>query len=135
MTRELSFTPRTGLSRPLGGLAALVYPVVLVALAIRTGFGRDAGLDELAASFLAALFVLIAEPTAWIFSFDFIDAGRFTILFVGGLTSLPLWYLAGSALAAASNRWTDWVRRYTFVCLAWTVLNLVVFSVVAWLAG
>ncbi len=136
VTRELSFsTRRTGLPRVPGGLAGLVYPIFLVTVAIQTGFRHDGELTDLAASFLAALLLLIAVPTAWLFSFDFIVAGRFTIIFVGALTSFPLWYLAGRALASGSGRWSEWIRRYVALCIAWTALNLLGFFIVASLFG
>ena len=135
MSQDLSFTTnRRTVSRPLGGVAALSYPVFLVALAVSTGF-RRAGDNADLAPFLAALLLLIAEPTAWIFSFDFVDPDRFTIIFVGGLTSFPLWYMAGSAVAARTERWQRWVSRYVLICVLWTLGNLVFFVLVAWLFG
>ena len=118
-----------------GGLAGLVYPIFLVTVAIQTGFRHAGELNDLAASFLAALMLLVAEPTAWLFSFDFIEAGRFTIIFVGALTSFTLWYLAGSALADRSDRWSQWIRRYVALCIAWTALNLLGFFLVASFLG
>ena len=133
MSQDLSFTTnRRTVSRPLGGVVALSYPVFLVALAVSTGF-RRAGDGELASSYLAALLLLIAEPTAWIFSFDFVDPDRFTIIFVGALTSFPIWYMAGSAIAARTERWRRWVSTYLLICVLWTLLNLVFFVLVAWL--
>ena len=136
VTGELSFsTRRVGLPRVTGGLAALTFPILLVALAVQTGFNREGETADLAAAFLSAILVLVAEPVAWLFAFDFVDAGRFTIVFVGALTSLPLWYLAGSAVAGRSSDWAMWTRRYVGLCLGWTTLNLVGFFVVASLAG
>ena len=111
------------------------YPILLIALALGTGFRKTGDYADLAASFLAALLLLIAEPTAWLFAFDFVDPDRFTILFVGALTSLPLWYLVGSAVAARSERWVVFVRRYTLVCVGWTLFNIVMFITIAWLFG
>ena len=123
------------LSRLLGGLSALVYPTLLVVLALATGFRRTGDYADLAVSFLAVLLLLIALPTAWIFSLEFIDPDRFTILFVGSLTSFPLWYLVGSAVAARMQRWSRWVSRYLLLCVLWTLSNLVIVILVAWLAG
>ncbi|MFQ5553757.1 MAG: hypothetical protein ACE5GC_00125 [Acidimicrobiia bacterium] len=136
MTGELSFsTRRVGLPRVTGGMAALTFPLLLVVLAVHTGFNQDGGSADLAAAFLSAILLLVAEPVAWLFAFDFVDAGRFTIIFVGALTSFPLWYLVGSAIAARSAGWVVWTRRYVGLCLGWTALNLVGFFVLASLAG
>ena len=136
MRQDLSFTAnRRTVSRSLGGIAALAYPVFLVSVALATGFRKGGDYADLAASFLAALLFLIAAPTAWIFSFDFVDPDRFTIVFVGALTSFPLWYMAGSAIAARTEHWSSWLRRYALVCVGWTLFNLVLFVVFAWLWG
>lgn len=136
MSQELSFTTdRRALSRRLGGVAALTYPLVLVALALRTGFRQAGDVTGFAASFLAALLILLAQPTMWLFSFDFIDPDRLTILVVGGLTSFPLWYLGGAALAARTPRWPLWLKRYAIACAVWTAINLTVFFFLAWLAA
>ena len=136
MGQDLSFTTnRRTVSRHLGGVAALSCPVLLIALALGTGFRKTGDYGDLAASFLAALLLLVAEPTAWLFAFDFVDPDRFTIVFVGALTSLPLWYLAGTALAARTERWVVFARRYVLLCVGWTMLNIVVFVLVAWLFG
>lgn len=123
------------MSRKLAGVAALSFPVVLIVLAVNAGFRHDGDYADFAASFVATLLLLIAEPTAWLFSFDFIDAGRFTIIFVGALTSLPLWFLVGWGLTADSPGWPVWIRRYVIVCLGWTVLNLAVIFLVSALVG
>lgn len=134
MSQDLSFaTSRRSLPRSLGGVAALSYPAVLVALALSTGFRSGGDYADLASSFLAALLLLIALPTAWIFSFDFVDPDRFTIVFVGAITSLPLWYMAGSAVAARTEHWRRWLSRYVLTCVGWTAFNLVTFVVIAWL--
>jgi hypothetical protein len=136
VTAGLSFhTRHAGLPRVAGGLAALTFPTMLVVLAIGTGFRRTGDFSDIAVAFLAAFLLLVAEPTAWLFSFDFLDADRFTIVFVGALTSFPLWYLAGSALAARAERWKVWVWRYTVACVGWTALNMVVFIAAAALFG
>ncbi len=136
MVQDLSFTSnRRTLSRSLGGVAALAYPLLLIAMALGTGFRKGGDYADLAASFLAALLFLVAAPTAWIFSFDFVDPDRFTIVFVGALTSLPLWYMAGSALAARTELWLRWLTRYVLICVTWTLGNLALFVVFAWLLG
>ena len=136
MRQDLSFTAnRQTISRSVGGITALAYPLFLVAMALGTGFRRGGDYADLAASFLAALLFLVAAPTAWIFSFDFVDPDRFTIVFVGALTSFPLWYMAGSILAARVEHWSTWLRRYALVCVGWTLANLVIFVLLAWLFG
>jgi hypothetical protein len=123
---DLIFTNRkTGLPRPIGGAAALTYPLGLTVIAVNQGFGRDSPAG-IATAFLAAILLLMATPTAWIFVFDFIDVSPFTAVAVGVCTSLPLWYLAGAALADASGSWGQWSRRYVTLATLWTALNLLV---------
>lgn len=136
MRQDLSFTTdRKTVSRVLGGTAALTYPLLLVGVALGTGFRKGGDYSDLAASFLAALLFLVAAPTAWIFSFDFVDPDRFTIVFVGSLTSFPLWFMAGSAVARRTHAWARWLFRYSLICVGWTVANIVFFVVLAWLFG
>ncbi len=132
MSRELSFaTRRRNVSRVGAGVAALSYPTALVVMTLATGFRRLGDLTDLAASFLASLLFLIAAPTAWVFSFEFIDVSRFTVLAVGILTSYPLWYLLGARLAVDVDHWAVWVRRYAAACVAWTTSVLVVVALLA----
>ena len=114
---------------------ALSYPVVTVAMALAVG-PREAGdLQDVASSFIAALMLVIALPTTWFLSFDFIEVSRTTVVIFGAVTSLPLWYVFGTALAVRSETWVRWFRRYTTVALLWTLANLAVLAVVAALTG
>lgn len=115
----------------MGGLFALVYPALLVLLSVSVGFRRAGELTDLAVSFIAALLFLIAAPTSWVFAFPFIEVTRFTILFVGVLTSFPLWYAVGAALADASSSWLIWLRRYLVIALGWTVFTILLIGVAA----
>lgn len=130
MTDLIFTTRRTGLPRVWGGLLALGYPFVLAALAVNQGFGTT-GVSGMATAFLAAVLLLLATPTAWVFVFDFIEVSPFTTVSIGLLTSLPLWYLAGAALADGASSWTQWLRRYGAVCALWTALNLVVLAMLS----
>jgi hypothetical protein len=53
----------------------------------------------------------------------------------GAVTSLPLWYLLGTALAVRSETWGRWLRRYVTIAVVWTLANLGVLAVVAMLTG
>lgn len=81
-------------------------------------------MTDVATSFLAAMVFLLAFPTAWVYSVDFIDAGRLLVVVSAMVTSLPLWYLLGGRIAENSNRWSDWIRRYAAACVVWSALNL-----------
>jgi hypothetical protein len=115
-------------------LFALGYPTLLVGVSLSVGFRRAGELTDLAASFLAALLFLVAAPTSWVFAFPFIEVTRFTILFVGVLTSFPLWYAAGAALADASATWPVWLRRYLVIAVGWTAFTILALGVIALLA-
>lgn len=135
MKSDVSFAPRTGAGSPiLGGLFALGYPVVLVAVSLSVGFRQGGGIGEFAATLAATVLFLIAAPTAWVFAFPFIDVTRFTVLIVGTLTSAPIWYVLGVALVRASDEWIGWFKRYVVACVLWTAFNLVALGVVAGLA-
>jgi hypothetical protein len=118
-------TRRGGLSRFWGGIIAFVYPLALTALSLSVGFRRVGDMTDMATSLLATLQLLIAAPTAWIFTVDFIDAGALLVVTSALATSLPLWYFMGSRLAYAARTWADWLRRYIVVCVAWSALNVV----------
>lgn len=118
-------TRRGGLSRPWGGVLAFVYPLALTALALSVGFRRVGDMTDFATSLLATLQLLIAAPTAWIFTVDFIDAGALLVITSALATSLPLWYVLGARLAYTARGWGDWVRRYVVVCLVWSAFNVV----------
>ncbi len=119
----------------LGGLLAISYPGLLVVVALGVGFRRGGDMGEFAATLAATLLFLIAAPTAWILSFEFIDVTRFTVLVFGIVTSLPIWYLVGVAVARRSPTWTTWFRQYAIGCVAWTTGNLLVVGIVAAIVG
>ena len=126
MSEELSFTRKTGLHPVAGGAAGLVYPLVLMAVALTGGFRSGGDLADTATSILGAFLFTVAAPTTWLFRIPFIEADRFTVLFVGAMTSLPLWWLLGARLAITAADWRQWVVRYLTISLAWSVLVLVV---------
>jgi hypothetical protein len=68
-------------------------------------------------------------------SFDFIEVSRTTVVLFGLATSLPLWYILGTFLAARSENWGRWFRLYVTVAMAWTLGNLLILAVVGALAG
>lgn len=136
MHSDALFAPRRRSVSPVaGGILALAYPAALVAVALAVGFRRGGDMGEFAATVVGTLLFLIAAPTAWVLSFDFIDVTRFTVLVFGTLTSLPLWYVLGVAIARGCEQWLPWVRRYLTLCVAWTALNVLVIGVVAAIAG
>ena len=118
-----------------GGIAAFAYPIALTALALSVGFRRVGDMTDVAASLLATLQLLIAAPTAWVFTVDFIQAGVLLIITSALATSLPLWYLVGSRLAYFSRNWGEWLRRYVVICLVWSAFNVVAIVVIGSLAG
>jgi hypothetical protein len=126
---------RGGLPRIIGGLAALAYPLGLTALALSVGFSRVGDMTDIAASLLATILFLVAAPTAWIFTVDFIEAGRLLVVASALATSLPLWYLAGSRLAYFADTWGAWIRRYVVLCLVWSVVNVVSVVAIGSIAG
>ena len=133
---DVSFSPhRRTVSPLLGGIAALTYPTVLTVLALSVGFRRGGEMADFAATLAGTVLFLVAAPTAWVLSFSFIDVTRFTVLVFGIVTSAPLWYLLGSGLARGAAQRVAWLRRYAFVCIGWTAFNLVVFGLVAAVAG
>ncbi len=111
------------------------FPVAIVAIAISVGFRRAGDVGEFAATMAASFLFLIAAPTTWVLSFSFIDVTRFTVLVFGLVTSLPLWFLAGTALTRGVPEWITWMKRYVVVVVAWTSLNLLVFAIVASLSS
>ncbi len=126
---------RGGRPRWIGGLLGFSYPLLLAAGAISVGFDRGGDMADLAASVLAVGLFLIAAPTAWIFTVEFIEAGRLLIVTSALLTSLPLWYMLGSRLAYHATGWAVWLRRYVVFCLVWSVFNVLVFILLGSLAG
>ena len=133
---RVSFAPRrTTVGRTTAGLMAMSYPIVMVVLALAVG-PREAGdFQDIASSFIAALMLVIALPTTWFLSFDFIEVSRTTVVIFGAVTSLPLWYVLGTAIAVRSETWGSWLRRYATVALAWTLANLAVLAIVAMLTS
>ena len=79
---------------------------------------------DVAVSVLATMLFLVAAPTTWIFTVDFIEGGRLLVVTSGLVTSLPLWYLLGSRLAYFATGWGVWIRRYIVFCVAWSVFNV-----------
>jgi hypothetical protein len=123
------------LSRQVGGIAAFAFPLALTALTLSVGFRRAGDMSDLAASLLATMLFLVAAPTAWIFTVDFIEAGRLLVITSALATSLPLWYLAGSRLALVESHWSGWLRRYVVLCVVWSVFNVVLIVIVGSLTG
>ena len=136
MTIGIDFSARIGgLPRWVGGIAAFVYPLLLASYALSIDFDRVGNMSDLAVSILATMLFLVAVPTAWIFTVDFIEAGRLLVVVSGLLTSLPLWYLLGSRIAYFSTGWRLWLRRYLVSCIVWTALNVVVMVLVGSVVG
>ncbi len=136
MATGIDFSARRGgLPRWVGGILALSYPLVLAAGALSVGFDRVGDMADLAATILAVGLLLIAAPTAWIFTVEFIEAGRLLIVVSALLTSLPLWFMLGSRLALFATGWAIWLRRYVVFCLVWSVLNVLLFILLGSVAG
>ena len=131
MTSDISFTPRSGVNRRGGAVGALLYPLTLMGLGLSVGFRGSGDVSDLATAILGAILFLVAAPTAWVFAIDFIEASRLTVISLGALTSLPLWYLLGSRLALRAENWLTWLKRYLIFCGLWTVLVLVLIMVLA----
>ncbi len=128
-------TRRGGVSRTVGGILALAFPLALTALALSVGLRRLGDMTDIAASLLATMMFLVAAPTAWIFTVDFIEAGRLLMMTSALATSLPLWFLAGSRLAYYAPGWGVWARRYMVLCVVWSALNVVLIVLVGSVAG
>lgn len=136
MATGIDFAARRGsLPRVVGGLAALAYPLALAIGALSVGFDRVGDMADLAASILAVVLFLIAAPTAWIFTVDFIEAGRLLIVASALATSLPLWYLVGSRIASFATSWVIWLRRYVVVCVVWSVMNVLLLILLGSISG
>ncbi|MCP3995633.1 MAG: hypothetical protein GY722_11280 [bacterium] len=136
MTTGIDFSARRGgVPRWIGGILAFTYPIVLAAGTLSVGFDRVGDMSDIAASILAVVLFLIAAPTAWIFSVDFIQAGRLLVVTSALATSLPLWFLAGSRLAYFATNWVVWLRRYVVMCVVWSVLNVLVLVVLGTVSG
>lgn len=132
MKREVSFAPkRQTVSPVLGGAVGLVFPAVLIMFGLSTGFRSGGDMADFAATIAGTVLFLIAAPTAWVLAFPFIDVTRFTVIVFGIVTSAPLWWLLGVALARASETWLDWIRRYAVFSVSWLVVNIIAMAVVA----
>jgi hypothetical protein len=129
VVRDLSFSTRGGLRRVPGGLAALSIPLILATIALSADFKAAGGERGVAVAVLGVILFLMAAPTTWIFAIDFIEAGRLTVVLVGLLTSLPLWYLLGVRLAISSTTWLEFARRYLTVCILVAFATLFVIEV------
>ena len=130
------FAPRrTSVGRTTAGLLALSYPLLMVVMALGVGFREPGDFQDFAASFIAAVMFVIALPTTWFMSFDFIDVTRTTVVVFGLVTSLPLWYIMGTSLAVRSPNWGQWFRLYVTVALAWTRGTLLFLADIGALAG
>ena len=136
MTAKIEFGERKpNLPRGLGGIAGLLYPSMLVALGIGVEFTSSGGLRGFSTAYMGTLLFLIAAPTSWIFAIDFIEAGRFTVVAFGVLTSFPLWYLVGAGVAGRSRQWVEWAGRYLTLAAVWSVATLLLMGVAAAIAG
>ena len=109
----------------------MVFPAVLVVIGLSTGFRSGGDMSDFAATIAGAILFLVAAPTAWVLSFPFIDVTRFTVIVFGIVTSAPLWWLLGVAIARGSESWLVWIRRYVAFAVGWLVFNIVVMAVVA----
>ena len=129
---DVSFAPkRTVIGRLRGGIAAFVYPLLLVATSLGVGFRKAGDLQDFAASFVGSILTVVALPTVWFVSFDFIEVTRMTVLVFGLVTSLPLWYLLGAAIGDRSETWGNWFRTYATICMVWTLANFVALAVIS----
>jgi hypothetical protein len=136
MKRDVSFAPRRQTVSPvIGGALGLIFPTVLGLIGLSVGFREGGDMGDFAASIAGTLLFLIAAPTAWVMSFDFIDVTRFTVILFGIVTSAPLWWLAGVAIARGSDNWLVWSRRYLVVSIVWTVANIVLIAIIASIFG
>ena len=133
---NVSFAPRrASVGRTTAGLLALGYPLLMVVLALNVGFQKPGDLQDFATSFIAAVMFVIALPTTWFLSFDFIEVSRTTVVLFGLVTSLPIWYILGTSLAVRSENWGRWFRLYVTVAMAWTLGKMLLLAVVGALAG
>ena len=134
MSSDITFTPRSGVNRRGGGIGALVYPLALMGLGLSVGFRGSGDVTGFATAVLGTILFLVAAPTTWVFAIDFIEASRLTVISLGAVTSLPLWYLLGSRLALRAENWLTWLKRYVIFCGLWMVLVLVLIMVLAGVA-
>ena len=136
MKRDVSFAPRRMTVSPMvGGALGLLFPTIMGLIGLSVGFRQGGDMGDFAASIAGTLLFLIAAPTAWVLSFSFIDVTRFTVILFGIVTSAPLWWLVGVAVARGSDNWLIWMRRYVVVSVLWAVANIVVIAMIASLFG
>jgi hypothetical protein len=135
VAQDLIFRPRSGLRRVPAGLAALIFPAALVVAALGVDFRAVGDGSDIATAVLATFMFVVAVPTAWIFAIDFIEAGRFTVVLVGVLTSFPIWFLLGTKLAQAASHWGEWIGAYLKICVIWTVFWIVLAQIVGAIVG
>ena len=129
---DVSFAPkRTFIGRLRGGSAAFVYPLLLVATSLGVGFRKAGDLQDFAASFVGSILTVVALPTVWFVSFDFIEVTRMAVLVFGLVTSLPLWYLLGAAIGDRSETWGNWSRTYATTCMLWTLANFAALAMIS----
>lgn len=114
---------------------ALAFPLALTTLALSVGLRRLGDMTDIAASLLATMLFLVAAPTAWIFTVEFIEAGRLLVITSALATSLPLWFVAGSRLAYYAQSWGIWALRYLVLCVVWSSLSVAVIVVVGSITG
>lgn len=135
-TADVTFAPaRAVVGRVRGGIAAQAYPLLLIATALSVGFRKAGDLQDFAASFVGSILTVVALPTVWFLSFDFIDVTRMTVLGFGLLTSLPLWYFVGAQIGVRSPTWGTWIRTFLAACLAWTLFNFAVLALIDVVVG
>jgi hypothetical protein len=104
-------------------------------MALSVGFRDGGDMADFAGSIAGTVLFLMVAPTSWVFAFPFIDVTRFTIILFGVVTSAPLWWLLGVAIARTAERWVEWTRRYVVASIAWMVANIVTIAIVASLVG
>ena len=136
MKRDVSFAPRRQTVSPvLGGALGLISPTILGLIGLSVGFRQGGDMGDFAASIAGTLLFLIAAPTSWVLSFDFIDVTRFTVILFGIVTSAPLWWLAGVAIARGADNWLVWSTRYVVASILWMITNIVLIAIIASLLG
>lgn len=135
VTAQIEFGERKEtLPRGIGGVVGLVYPSMLVGLALGVEFATNGGLHGFGTAYLGALLFVIAAPTAWLFAIDFIEAGRFTIIAFAVVTSFPVWFAVGAGLAGVSRTWVQWAGRYIAFASFWTVASLLLIGIIGSIA-
>ncbi len=127
-----SFAPRRALSTGRGGLFALSWPALTLALSFGSMRGTVPGITEATTSATAALLLLMALPTMALFLV--LELSPDVAAVAGAVTALPLWFFLGTLLAARAPSWPAWWRRYVLVSIGWAVLSIVLLAVAATVA-